>query len=109
MVDVVFDVKFSLTFLNESTLRCLSTGACIDYLQRCDGIQNCPDASDETNCNLSKCGKTQFICDDLNCVDFAARCNGRNDCPDGSDESGCPGNYTFSKNAKKFILHSVCK
>ncbi|CAG2191060.1 unnamed protein product [Mytilus edulis] len=52
---------------------CKKGSTCIPVEERCDGIANCLDGSDE-------CG-----CDD-NCTSEADKCNGYADCADGSDE-----------------------
>ena len=46
----------------------------------CDGIKDCNDGSDESNC-LRCCDGTQ--------IDMAKKCDGKFDCPDGSDEMYC--------------------
>ncbi|GIX95934.1 atrial natriuretic peptide-converting enzyme [Caerostris extrusa] len=47
----------------------------------CDGVVDCMDSSDETNCDYCKPG--QFICGDRQCVDKDRRCDLREDCLNG--------------------------
>lgn len=54
----------------------------------CDGVADCPDLSDETQCsycpaNSLHCGRGRA------CIAKRARCDGKIDCPDGTDEQDC--------------------
>ena len=66
-----------------------SSGHCIDARQRCNGIRNCLDFSDETlNCpprypNGRYCLSDQFTCNNTFCVPNTYQCDGDNDCGDG--------------------------
>eukprot|EP01083_Nonionella_stella_P068411 181574_1 len=88
---------------------CESSGACIPYENRCNGVSDCDDGSDEgqaafcpqtqlhircgnLNATLESDGYTQvwtgqFKCNNGQCIDAQYACDGvPNDCVDGSDE-----------------------
>ncbi|XP_076661645.1 uncharacterized protein LOC143365400 [Halictus rubicundus] len=68
---------------------------CADFLKAqllhqkiCDGIADCWDYSDETDCDW--CEEGQFVCgNSRTCVDQDKVCNGFTDCPEGEDEKKC--------------------
>ncbi|XP_069692113.1 basement membrane-specific heparan sulfate proteoglycan core protein isoform X26 [Periplaneta americana] len=79
-------------------------GTCIDNRQVCDGIANCPDFEDETECRPIACQQDEWQCDYGPCIDRKLRCNGRQDCPrDNSDERHCPGRHTVNCTDRQFI------
>ncbi|XP_026534392.1 suppressor of tumorigenicity 14 protein [Notechis scutatus] len=62
------------------------SGRCIKKELRCDGWFDCPDASDERNCN---CTKNQFRCHNNWCKPKYWLCDTVDDCGDNSDELQC--------------------
>uniref|UniRef100_A0AAF5DGG6 DNA methyltransferase 1-associated protein 1 n=1 Tax=Strongyloides stercoralis TaxID=6248 RepID=A0AAF5DGG6_STRER len=68
-------------------------GACISRSDRCNGVSDCVDGSDEDNCGCDD--DTQYKCaSDLNsglskCIDKNLLCDGVRDCPQGDDEVNC--------------------
>ena len=74
-----------------------SSGECLPLRRRCDGRQDCRDASDEVcGCKDYCTGPAEHRCVDNTCVTARGgggadpRCDGARDCPDGSDEFSCP-------------------
>ncbi|BET02654.1 LamB [Nesidiocoris tenuis] len=61
-------------------------GQCIEHERRCDGVIDCPEASDEYRC---PCLSSQFQCDDGKCIEQSRKCDQTPDCLDGSDERDC--------------------
>ncbi|XP_061163155.1 basement membrane-specific heparan sulfate proteoglycan core protein-like [Saccostrea echinata] len=78
----------------EGLLRC-DNGDCVAG-NRCDGLPECRDNSDEKNCETSTlpptlapeiCTETEFRCNDGMCMPKDLICDGTPDCDDQSDES----------------------
>ncbi|CAL8077304.1 unnamed protein product [Calicophoron daubneyi] len=64
------------------------TGSCIPRDRHCDGVQDCPDGTDEIGC-VKQCYPPNIACPSGECITPAMRCDGRRDCRDGFDEEGC--------------------
>lgn len=66
-------------------------GACIPFELTCDGIQSCPDGSDENlnYCATRNCQEGFFRCQNNRCVAESRVCDGLNACDDYSDELNC--------------------
>ncbi|KAG2459292.1 LRP2 protein, partial [Polypterus senegalus] len=65
-----------------------ANGACYNHSQRCDGLLNCRDASDEANCT-NRCNSNQFQCANGECIPKTYLCDHDDDCGDQSDERNC--------------------
>ncbi|XP_071015213.1 low-density lipoprotein receptor-related protein 3-like [Oncorhynchus clarkii lewisi] len=75
-------------------------GKCLPRTWRCNGLDECGDATDERSCappptppRTSLCPPGTAPCtqaQSTRCLPPSLRCNGARDCPDGSDEAGCP-------------------
>ncbi|XP_059222428.1 putative vitellogenin receptor isoform X2 [Stomoxys calcitrans] len=83
--------------------RC-NTGECLTLSRKCNGRPDCPDASDEANCDPAKGKKPQVICavgefrcrNGEQCIEGDKRCDGKGQCKDRSDEDHCQ-NFDKSK------------
>jgi len=99
--------------MSVDTFRCLSS-ECVPAFARCNGVDNCGDASDEQGCDTfwstpavlqessteecregatvvpSSMDDVQFFCNNGQCTSIEGRCNGFNNCADASDEQNCP-------------------
>ncbi|KII61526.1 Low-density lipoprotein receptor-related protein 2 [Thelohanellus kitauei] len=82
----------------EGTFMCSVNQICYAMDHICDGVINCPDESDEFDCESSHrynnidfptCPEGYFECLQMNCVPIAKVCDAINDCVDGSDEQDC--------------------
>ncbi|OWA51313.1 hypothetical protein BV898_15800 [Hypsibius exemplaris] len=93
---------------------CSNSGRCILARYRCDGVPDCSDRSDESQCDTThtastmstpgpadsstnrfsiekvSCKSWQFLCASGECITSSGRCDGWSyDCPDNSDEKNC--------------------
>ena len=65
---------------------CMS-GDCIVRENVCNGVADCPDASDEAKCKNVQCEGFLFQCQNsAQCLSRVKLCNGKVDCEDGTDE-----------------------
>ncbi|XP_060923649.1 low-density lipoprotein receptor-related protein 3 [Limanda limanda] len=75
-------------------------GKCLPHSWKCNGQDECGDASDERSCSPPPTEAQPGLCpfgslpctqvQSTRCLPAALRCNGARDCPDGTDELGCP-------------------
>ena len=62
-----------------------NSGDCIPLFERCDNTEQCPDGSDEIECDCDP--NTQFECQDGSCIPRDWTCDDLIDCSDGIDEN----------------------
>ncbi|TWW67157.1 low-density lipoprotein receptor-related protein 3 [Takifugu flavidus] len=77
-------------------------GKCLPRSWKCNGQDECGDATDEHSCSPPPTEALPGLCPlgyltctqahSTRCLPASLLCNGARDCPDGSDELGCPGN-----------------
>ncbi|XP_067351125.1 low-density lipoprotein receptor-related protein 3 isoform X3 [Channa argus] len=75
-------------------------GKCLPRTWKCNGQDECGDATDERNCSPPPTETQPGLCpfgslpctqaQSTRCLPASLRCNGAKDCPDGTDELGCP-------------------
>lgn len=81
-------------------------GLCLPLDNRCDGITQCPNGSDEMNCEID-CGTDEFYCPPLGCHSNSKKCDGYIDCFDASDENNCK-SIASTDNHKEEVYHLIC-
>uniref|UniRef100_A0A182NMV0 Uncharacterized protein n=1 Tax=Anopheles dirus TaxID=7168 RepID=A0A182NMV0_9DIPT len=76
---------------------CKTADRCIPKTWVCDREADCPDGSDEQNCESKVCSSEEFTCRSGtgNCIPLGWMCDQNRDCADGSDEMSCS-EYLFS-------------
>ncbi|XP_072435638.1 low-density lipoprotein receptor-related protein 2a isoform X2 [Chiloscyllium punctatum] len=95
-----------------------ANGKCVPSYNRCNGVNDCHDNSDEANCGTLNvtCSSSAFTCPNHECIPNYWRCDGQADCSDGSDEKGCPtldprtcsANYFTCSNSRCIPKRWVC-
>jgi len=104
----------------EDEFRC-ADGLCIPNIKYCDGLTNCFDNSDETNCPCDiQSGEYMHCGNSTSCIHVSKKCDGLFDCWDSSDEEGCfkdcrddgepsPGYFRCNSGNKECVLNEkVC-
>lgn len=73
----------------KGVFQCQNGHRCINEKYQCDGIQHCPDGSDESSCWMPT-PLCALRCDDNSrCMPESWLCDGNPDCIDEADEKNC--------------------
>ncbi|KAI6192728.1 EGF-like domain-containing protein [Aphelenchoides besseyi] len=73
---------------SESEFRC-NDGHCLAPSKVCNGIIECSDGLDESQCHLRKCQEGMRQCNDGTCLPASKFCDRRRDCAGAEDEQNC--------------------
>ncbi|CAG2107079.1 unnamed protein product [Medioppia subpectinata] len=75
----------------QNKILCSSGSGCYSSEERCNGVPECSDYSDEKNCSLDLCraDRGSFLCGNGRCIRAIWTCDRSNDCSDGTDEINC--------------------
>lgn len=75
-------------------IACSPMGPCLPSIQQCDGIRNCANQADESNCPENTCKSNEFYCSwQHKCIPEAWVCDGKVDCLGGAEDErlcDCP-------------------
>lgn len=104
---------------SEEEFQCLHNrkAACLSNERRCNGIKDCDNGEDETECPALKCFDGYWLCGDgSRCVSQIEWCNGVKDCRDNSDEMKCflrmkecqPGEWRCKNGRGCILQHYKC-
>ncbi|XP_045601293.1 uncharacterized protein [Procambarus clarkii] len=88
--DVTFATTTTEIICDHDKFLCHDSSDCIVLTTVCDGIPQCHDGSDESNCTHIGCNYGDFRCATTDfCIPVSWMCDGADDCHDNSDETNC--------------------